>query len=54
MSHTGVISRNGAALQGFAASYAGEYIKDTGCADKFNVGEYWVDLQCAPHPPSGP
>ena len=32
--------------QGFAASYVGEYLKDTGTAEKFNVGEYWVDLRC--------
>ena len=32
-------------LQGFAGSYTGEYIKDTGCAEKFNVGEFWVDLK---------
>ena len=37
-------------LQGFAAGYVGEYLKDTSTADKFNVGEYWVDLQCVPHP----
>ena len=34
------------ALQGFSGAFAGEYIKDTGCAEKFNVGEYWVDLMC--------
>lgn len=34
------------ALQGFSGTFAGEYIKDTGCAEKFNVGEYWVDLMC--------
>ena len=36
--------------QGFAAGYVGEYLKDTSTADKFNVGEYWVDLQCVTHP----
>ncbi len=37
-------------LQGFAAGYVGEYLKDTATAEKFNVGEYWVDLQCVRRP----
>ena len=32
-------------LQGFSGTYVGEYIKDTGSAEEFNVGEYWVDVK---------
>ncbi len=34
-------------MQGFAPEFVGEYIRDTGMDQAFNVGEYWTDLKCA-------
>ena len=33
-------------LQGYAPRFMGQYCGDTVGNDKFNVGEFWVDLRC--------
>lgn len=33
--------------KGFGANFVGDYIRDTGFGEAFNVGEFWTDLRSA-------
>ena len=35
-------------VKGYGPQFVKEYVLDTVGPDTFNVGEYWVDLRCAP------
>ena len=39
-------------VKGYGPEFVKEYVLDTVGEGTFNVGEYWVDLRCAPQPDS--